>query len=103
MAKRSDSFSWASLFSRLTVLQNANVESEREFPPYLRWGGRKRAVNLRWRTVAKSNLTGSRLQARFGGVLQELERPRRELRRELLVHEQLAGGKCLDARGSRSK
>ena len=33
MAKRSDSFSWVTLFSRLTVSQNANVESEREFPP----------------------------------------------------------------------
>ena len=33
MAKRSDSFSWASLFSRLTVSQNANLEPKREFPP----------------------------------------------------------------------
>ena len=33
MAKRSDSFLGRACFSRLTVLQNANVESEREFPP----------------------------------------------------------------------
>ena len=52
---------------RSSQSQNANLESKRKFPHYLRWGGRKRAVIPTLKHGVQKQLSATRRQARFRG------------------------------------